>query len=193
MIRVAKKEDAKALLDIYGYYIENTAITFENIIPSLEEFQQRIENTLEKYPYLVYEEEGKILGYAYVGAFNKRAAARWMVETSIYVKRDALHKGIGKALYGELENIVRKQNILKLIACIADREPEDKYVPKKSVQFHQHMGYKMAGKIKNGGFKFGHWYDLVYLEKELGKFTEEPKEVVEFSKLCQVEIKDFKK
>ena len=99
MIRIAEEKDAKALLDIYGYYVENTAITFEYTIPSLEEFQERIRTTLEKYPYLVYEEAGKILGYAYVGAFNKRAAARWMVETSIYVKNDVLNKGIGRLLY----------------------------------------------------------------------------------------------
>lgn len=183
MIRVARIEDAKALLDIYGYYVENTAITFEYMIPSVEEFQERIQNTLEKYPYLVYEEDGEILGYAYVGAFNKRVAARFMVETSIYVKNDVLNKGIGKVLYEELEKILKKQNILKLIACITDSEEEDCYVPKKSVRFHQHMGYKMAGRIQNGGYKFGNWYDLVYLEKELGEFTKEPKEVVDFTKI----------
>lgn len=181
MIRIAEEKDAKALLDIYGYYVENTAITFEYTIPSLEEFQERIRTTLEKYPYLVYEEDGKILGYAYVGAFNKRAAARWMVETSIYVKNDVLNKGIGRLLYEELEKILKKQNILKLIACITDSEKEDSYVPKKSVLFHHHMGYKMAGKIKKGGYKFGNWYDLAYMEKEIGEFTKEPEEVVLFS------------
>lgn len=183
MIRIAEEKDAKALLDIYGYYVENTAITFEYTIPSIEEFQERIRTTLDKYPYLVYEEDGKILGYAYVGAFNKRAAARWMVETSIYVKNDVLNKGIGRLLYEELEKILKKQNILKLIACITDSEKEDSYVPKKSVLFHQHMGYKMAGKIKKGGYKFGNWYDLAYMEKEIGEFTKEPEEVVLFSKM----------
>ena len=183
MIRIAEEKDAEALLDIYGYYVENTAITFEYITPSIEEFQERIRTTLEKYPYLVYEEAGKILGYAYVGAFNKRAAARWMVETSIYVKNDVLNKGIGRLLYEELEKILKKQNILKLIACITDSEKEDSYVPKKSVLFHQHMGYKMAGKIKKGGYKFGNWYDLAYMEKEIGEFTKEPEEVVLFSKM----------
>lgn len=183
MIRIAEEKDAEAILDIYGYYVENTAITFEEVIPTIEDFQERIRTTLKKYPYLVYEENGKILGYAYVGAFNKRAAARWMAETSIYVKKDTLNKGIGKILYEELEKILKKQNILKLIACITGSEREDRYVPRKSVLFHQHMGYKIVGKIQKGGYKFGNWYDLLYLEKELGEFTKEPAEVVEFSKL----------
>ncbi len=181
MIRFATHYDANALLDIYGYYVENTAITFEYTIPSTEEFQGRINTTLEKYPYLVYEEEGVILGYAYAGAFNKRAAARWMVETSVYVRKDAINKGIGKLLYGELEKILKKQNIIKLIACITDVEAEDKYVTKKSVEFHRHMKYKTIGKIRKGGYKFGNWYDLVYMEKEIGGYTENPKEVIDFS------------
>ena len=145
MIRVVTENDTEELLEIYGYYIENTAITFEDTIPSIEEFQKRIRETLEKYPYLVYEEEGRILGYAYVGAFNKRAAARWMAETSVYVRKDVVNKGIGKVLYEELEKILKKQNIIKLIACIADAETEDKYLPKKSVEFHRHMGYETVG------------------------------------------------
>ena len=182
MIRVATEKDAKALLDIYGYYVENTAITFEYAIPSIEEFRERIRTTLEKYPYLICEEDGKILGYAYVGAFNKRAAARWMVETSIYVKKDASGKGIGKLLYEELEKILKKQNMIKLIACITDVETEDKYVSKKSMEFHRHMGYEIVGKIKKGGYKFGKWYDLVYMEKEIGEYSANPKEVVAFQK-----------
>ena len=180
MIRIATENDARELLGIYGYYIENTAITFEYTVPSIEEFQARIRETLEKYPYLVYEEAGEILGYAYVGAFNKRAAARWMAETSVYVRKDAVNKGIGKVLYEELEKILKKQNMIKLIACIADTETEDKYVSKKSVEFHRHMGYKIVGKIPKGGYKFGNWYDLVYMEKDIGEYSKNPKEVIHF-------------
>lgn len=85
MIRVAKREDAEELLKIYSYYVENTAITFEYDVPSVEEFSDRISNTLEKYPYLVLEEEGKILGYTYAGKFNSRAAYDRAVETTIYM------------------------------------------------------------------------------------------------------------
>lgn len=181
MIRIATENDVKELLDIYGYYIENTAITFEYTVPSIEEFRERIRETLEKYPYLVYEESGEISGYAYAGAFNKRAAARWMVEMSVYVRKDAVNKGIGKILYEELEKNLKRQNVIKLIACIADAETEDKYVPKKSVEFHRHMGYKTVGRIRKGGYKFGNWYDLVYMEKEIAEYTVKPKDVIDFS------------
>ena len=92
MIRIATKEDAKALLDIYKYYVEQTTITFEYETPSVEEFERRIENTLKKYPYLVEEEDGKIYGYTYAGPFKERAAYDWSVETTIYVDKDARGK-----------------------------------------------------------------------------------------------------
>ena len=97
MIRIAAKEDAKALLDIYRYYVKHTAITFEYETPTIEEFEKRIENTLKKYPYLVEEENGKIYGYAYAGAFKERAAYDWSVETTIYVDKDARGKELGKS------------------------------------------------------------------------------------------------
>ena len=96
MIRLA--ESAQALLDIYRYYVENTAITFECEVPSLAEFCQRIENISSRYPYLVWEEEGNIMGYAYAAPFKNRGAYDWAVETTIYVARDARHNGGGSIL-----------------------------------------------------------------------------------------------
>ena len=98
-IRVATKEDAEALLAIYAPYVEKTAITFEYEVPSIEEFRCRIQETLKKYPYLVAEKNGKIVGYAYAGAFHARPAYDWAVETSIYVSELQKGEGIGKALY----------------------------------------------------------------------------------------------
>ena len=86
IIRTATANDAEAILNIYAYYVENTAITFEYDVPTLEEFTQRIENTLKKYPYLVAEKDGEILGYAYAGVFKDRAAYDWSAETTIYLK-----------------------------------------------------------------------------------------------------------
>ena len=98
-IRVATVEDAQQILQIYAPYIEKTAITFEYEVPALEEFRGRIQHTLKKYPYLVAEEAGEILGYAYTGPFKERAAYDWAVETTIYVKEDKKQRGIGKLLY----------------------------------------------------------------------------------------------
>ena len=102
-IRIAKPEDAKKLVDIYKYYVEETSVTFEYDIPSIEEFTKRIEKTLKKYPYLVAEKNNKIYGYAYAGAFKGRRAYDWSVETSIYVKAGISNHGVGTLLYKELE------------------------------------------------------------------------------------------
>lgn len=188
MIRIATKEDAKALLDIYRYYVEHTAITFEYETPSVEEFERRIENTLKKYPYLVEEEDGTIYGYAYAGPFKERAAYDWSVETTIYVDKEARGKGIGKKLYQALEKILGMQNIINVDACITYPEQEDEYVTKNSVQYHTHLGYHMVGTFYKSGYKFGRWYDMVWMEKYIGKHEQSPKDVIPFSKLREKEI-----
>ena len=93
-VRMAKVEDAKDLLNIYEYYVTNTPITFEYDVPTIEEFKNRIETTLKRYPYIVAEENGKIYGYAYAGAFKCRRAYDWSVETSIYVQYENSSKGV---------------------------------------------------------------------------------------------------
>ena len=103
LIRTAAAEDTKALLKIYTPYVKNTAITFEYSVPSEEEFKGRMEKILQKYPYLVAEMDGEIVGYAYAGAFHERPAYEWAAETTIYVKQDRKKLGIGKKLYDELE------------------------------------------------------------------------------------------
>lgn len=95
-IRLAKPSDARSLLDIYAPYIEDTAITFEYEVPTIEDFANRIEKTLEKYPYLVAEEDGLILGYAYASTYYARAAYDWAVELSVYVSQDARGIGVGR-------------------------------------------------------------------------------------------------
>ena len=102
-LRIATIQDAAALLDIYAPYVENTAITFEYDVPTLEEFTGRIRHTLEKYPYLVAVRDSEIIGYAYAGAFYGRAAYDWSAETTIYVKKGCRHIGVGKLLYQALE------------------------------------------------------------------------------------------
>ena len=104
-IRIAKEEDAEALLAIYAPYIEHTVITYEYDVPTVEEFRGRIRHVLERYPYLVAELNGEICGYAYASAFHDRPAGGWNVETSIYVDQNKKGIGIGTALYDKLEKI----------------------------------------------------------------------------------------
>lgn len=182
-IRAANVSDAQALLEIYAPYVKNTAITFEYEVPKLADFRKRIENTLKKYPYIVAEADGEILGYAYTGAFKERAAYDWSAEVSIYVKKDKRGLGIGGKLYAALEEISRAQHILNLNACIAYADTEDEYLTNDSVTFHSHMGYAMVGKFHQCGYKFGKWYDMVWMEKMIDEHPADPAPVILFPDL----------
>lgn len=176
-IRIATREDAEELLAIYAPYVKKTAITFEYDVPSVEEFAGRIDHILSKYPYLVAEKDEKIVGYAYAGTFYNRAAYDWAVETTVYVCEEQKKMGIGKCLYEALEEILAKQNILNLYACIAYPETEDEYLTKNSVKFHEHMGYRLVGEFCKCGYKFGRWYNMVWMEKYIGEHVERPLKV----------------
>lgn len=182
-IRVATIDDAKEILEIYTPYVKKTAITFEYEVPSLEEFKARMKNTLEKYPYIVAEKNGEILGYAYTGAFVGRAAYDWAVEMTIYLKESRRKMGLGRKLYNALEDISKAQNILNLNACIGYSEIEDKHLTKNSVQFHEHLGYSIVGKFNKCGYKFETWYDMVWMEKMIGAHNANPSPIICFSDL----------
>lgn len=182
-IRVAVEEDVKELLAIYKPYVEQTAITFEYEVPSEEEFRNRIKHTKEKFPYLVAEEDGEILGYAYVSSFKTRAAYDWAVETSIYLRMDQRGKGVGVSLYQELEEILKKMGILNVNACIAYTDREDEHLSNASVRFHERNGYSMVGQFHNCGYKFNTWYHMVWMEKMIGEHEVPQKQVVWFPQL----------
>jgi len=180
-IRIATEQDAEELLEIYAPYVENTAITFEYTVPTVQEFAQRIHHVLEKYPYLIAEREDKIVGYAYAGTFKERAAYDWAVETTVYVREDQKKTGVGRALYEALEKILALQNIQNLNACIAYLEIEDQYLTHNSVQFHEHLGYRLVGEFYKCGYKAGRWYNMVWMEKHIGEHEDNPKEVKPFN------------
>ena len=183
-IRIATKDDAEELLSIYGPYVEDTAISFEYEVPTIDEFKGRIENILSRYPYLVAEDENnKIIGYAYCGQFKSRAAYDWAVETTIYLRDDVKGCGVGRKLYEELEGILQKQNITNLNACIASCEVEDEHLTNASSRFHEKMGYKLVGEFHKCGYKFGKWYNMVWMEKMIGDHKEPADEFIPFSKL----------
>ena len=176
-IRKVQLQDAARILEIYAWYVEHTAISFEYDVPSLEEFTARIEKTLLRYPYLVIEEEGKILGYAYAGPFKTRAAYDWDCEMSIYIDRHEHGRGLGRKIYCSLEEELGRMGIQNLYACIGFPEEEDEYLTRDSVRFHERMGYVITGTYHKCGYKFGRWYDMVWMEKIIGKHEEEPRRV----------------
>ncbi len=168
VIRDARLEDAADILSIYAYYVENTAISFEYVTPTLSEFTQRMQQIKEKFPYLVVEQDGKIQGYAYAAAFRSRPAYGWNSEVTIYLRRDIQKCGAGRKLYAALEEKLRTMGITNCYACIAYPAQENPYVTANSADFHTHVGYQQVGRFHKCGYKFGHWFDMVYMEKFIG-------------------------
>ena len=145
VVRDAVSEDAERLVEIYRPYVETTAITFEYDVPTVGEFRGRMERTMEKYPYLVAEMDGYVVGYAYAGRFVGRAAYDWSVETTIYLDRGMRGRGIGRRLYGALEEALKDMGVLNLNACIAYPEKEDEYLTA------QQRGVPCAPGLQAGG------------------------------------------
>jgi len=183
IIRPATSDDAAKLVDIYSYYVVNTAVSFEYEIPSVEDFRGRISNTLKEYPCLVAEEDGEILGYVYASGFHSRMAYKHCAELSIYLNKDERGRGLGRILYNKIEEILLKQNIVSLHACIAIPDGEDEYVTSDSEHFHEKMGFKRVGIHERCGFKFNRWYSIIWMDKEIAPKTTNPNPFVPFSDL----------
>lgn len=185
IIRLARLEDTKDLLAIYRYYVEKTAITFEYEVPSLEEFQKRMRSIMAFYPYLVAEEAGQILGYAYASSFHPRAAYAWSAEATVYLDKAVRGKGVGRQIYRALEEYLIKMGILNLNACIASTETEDAYLTNGSEKFHRALGYQLVGKFHQSGYKFNHWYDMIWMKKMLGEHDNHVKPVKSIHEVIQ--------
>ncbi len=180
-------EDAAVLVGIYRPYVEKTAITFEYEVPSVEEFRGRMEHTLENYPYLVAELDGKPVGYAYASPFVGRKAYEHSAEISIYLSPECRRKGIGKRLYAALEDVLLRMNVFNLYACIGVPEEgqELDFLDNNSMQFHGHMGYALIGRFHKCGYKFGRWLDMVWMEKMLCGHPEAPEGFHPFHEVLQ--------
>ncbi|MBP5363251.1 MAG: GNAT family N-acetyltransferase [Ruminococcus sp.] len=174
LIRRVTPEDAEALLDIYAYYVKYTAISFEYDVPEVDEFRRRIEEISPRYPYIIAETEGKIVGFAYAASFSDHSAYDWSAELTVYAHKDFQKCGIGGLLYSELEKALSKMGVTNLYARIAVPETEDKYLTDNSLEFHKHLGYSTVGRFHKCGYKFSTWYDMVYVEKIIGShFTKQ--------------------
>ena len=179
-IRLARPEDAQALLDIYGQYI-HTPITFEYQLPTREEFARRIRDTLERYPYLVWEREGRSAGYAYAHLQRERAAYQWNAELSIYLDRDAVGRGGGRGLYTALLELLRLQGVQTASASVTVPNPA-------SQALHRSMGFRETGLSPKTGYKGGAWHDVVFFEKPLGDYAPAPAPVTPLPKLPAGEV-----
>lgn len=183
MIRPATPEDAESFLSIYAPYVRDTAVTFEYEVPGPEEFRERIRQTLTRYPWLAAESEGNVVGYAYTGPFKTRAAYDWSAETSIYLRTGCRRQGAGRQLYQTLEAVSKAQNLRNLYACIASPSGEDPHLTRDSIAFHDRMGYRLTGEFSRCGYKFGTWYNMVWMEKHIGDHPPEPDPFIPFPEL----------
>ena len=182
MIRIACEADLPAILSIYAPYVRETTITFEYEVPTREEFLERFRRITREFPWLVWEEEGEILGYAYACRPFERAAYSWCAEPSIYLKPAAHGRGIGRKLYQTLEILLGMQGYRVLLALITGEN-------RASVGFHEHLGYETVGQLKNVGYKFGGWLDVFWMEKTLD-FVENSSD---FPTLWEVIVQDNQK
>ena len=160
MIRFATEADLPAILQIYGPYVLHTAVSFEYTVPTLEEFTQRFRRITEQFPWLVWEEDGRVLGYAYGSLPFGRAAYRWVAASSIYLAPEAQGKGIGKKLYEVLEQLLAAQGYRKTYAIITSDNPG-------SLDFHQKQGFRFLAEFPDCGVKFQKFYSVVWMEKSL--------------------------
>lgn len=182
-VRNATLTDAPRLLEIYDYYVKNTAISFEWDTPSLEEFEDRMRKIMRRYPYLVILRNGQIEGYAYAGAFVGRAAYDWACEMTIYLDHNVHKCGMGRILYEALETALREMGVLNLYACIGYPEQEDEYLTANSADFHKHLGYVKVGQFYKCGYKFDRWYHMIWMEKIIGNHQDKKAPVIPYPEL----------
>jgi phosphinothricin acetyltransferase len=168
-IRLATPDDAAGVLAIYAPVVTETATSFEEVPPTLEEMRDRIATTLETYPWLICERDGAVAGYAYATRFRVRSGYRWSVETSVYIHPDHQRAGIGRALYRSLFAVLALQGFVNAYAGIA--------VPNYgSTGLHEAVGFEPIGVYWNVGYKLGKWRNVGWWVRELRDPPPQPEE-----------------
>ena len=178
MLRIATEKDLPEILSIYAPYVETTTYSFEYDVPCLRSFTQRFYDITAQYPWLVWEEDGRILGYAYGSAAFTRAAYSWTAEPSIYVRPEAHGTGVAQKLYAGLEAILLEQGYQVLYALITAENSA-------SLRFHEKQGYVKSMELKNCGFKFNRWVGLIWMEKRISPIKVPNGHPTPFGRFCQ--------
>lgn len=173
-IRPATMDDAAGILAVYRHYVETTATTFEWAAPTVDEMRRRICSTLERYPYLVADRAGDVVGFTYAGPLRGRPSYDWSVETTIYVAAHERGTGVGRSLYEALEAALARMGVLSAYACVACTERADAHLTDASLRFHERMGYAKVGEWPCCGNKFGVWYNVAWFKKDLGAHMPNP-------------------
>ena len=176
MIRVATKDDAAAMLEIYAPFILNSGITQETEVPSVDEFQKRVLSNLEERPWLVCEIDKRIAGYAYAGKHRERKGYQWCTEPSVYISEEFYQRGIANALYKALFDILKLQGYVNAYAVIT--LPND-----KSIAFHKKFGFEYLTTYVKIGYKLGQWHDVGWMQYEITPHRKDPADPIKFSEI----------
>jgi phosphinothricin acetyltransferase len=169
IVRVARPGDAAACAAIYAPYVRDTPISFEAVPPDEIEMGRRLTETLRKLPWLVAEDAGRVLGYAYAAPHHTRAAYRFTVDSSVYIARDERRRGLGRLLYRTLFVLLERQGFVAVHAGIT--------LPNApSVAFHEGFGFEPIGVYRGVGYKLGAWYDVGWWQRPLLPRTDSPAE-----------------
>ncbi len=178
-IRFATPADGAVLLSIYAPYID-TPITFECTSPTVPEFTRRIEAITREYPYLVYEEEGRPIGFAYAHRAQAREAYQWNAELSVYLAVGCTGRGIGTALYRVLIELLKRQGICTVYGVVTVPNPA-------SERLHRALGFRRVGTWRRAGYKAGAWRDVAWFEKAIAPFAADPPPLLPFSRFSRAE------
>jgi len=177
LIRVATARDAEAISRIYAPAVTERATSFELTPPDAGEMRRRIDTVLEQYPWLVVDSSDDVLGYVYATKHRDRAAYRWSVDTAVYVRSDAWRRGIAKALYSALFDVLVLQGYRNAYA--GTTLPNE-----SSVAAHESLGFKRVGIYHQVGYKIGKWHDVAWFERALAERVLDPREPVPFSTIA---------
>lgn len=179
VIRVADPaRDAAAIASVYAPYIESHFTSFEQAPPDAATMARRMAETLERYPWLVATHQDRVLGYAYASSHRARWAYQWCVDTAIYLREDAVGRGVGRALYEALLPILRRQDYVNAYAGIALPNPA-------SVALHERLGFTLIGIYDGTGYKHGQWRDVGWWQLLLQPRAEQPPDPIPFPRLDQ--------
>lgn len=180
-IRFAAPKDASGILSVYAPFIKDTAVSFETVVPTIAEFEKRIETISESFPYLVCENDGNIVGYAYASAHRERAAYQWSVDLSIYIDPAYHRKRVATALYTALLALLKQQGYHAAFAGIT--------VPNSaSESFHKAFGFREVGIFENVGYKLGQWRDVKWMQLDLCEDKSAPDTPLSIRELLQTDL-----
>lgn len=189
-LRYAELEDSERLREIYSYYVENTSITSECTLPSEDAFRKRVEKISSRYPYIVAERDGHIVGYIYASPLVDREAINHSIQISVYVRNGMKKSGVGKRMYRAIESVLERMGVTNMYARVAVPKVENEHLTKNSLQFHEYMGFTKVGLLENAGYKFHQWFDMAIMEKFIAPHRDRPDEVRFFDKYPRVKIEE---